>query len=51
MAFTGILIGLILAIAFSWVWKTYNMNEKVAKTLKRFFGVGGELPPDDDEDN
>lgn len=44
MVFLGILIGLLLAIAFSWAWKTYNMQEKVSKFFKSI-GGGGIKPP------
>jgi len=44
MTFTGILIGLLIAIAFAWVWKTYNMNEKASEFFKSI-GGGGIKPP------
>ena len=49
----GILIGILLsAVALSaLMFRLWLKKPKEFKAIMLYFGVGGELPPDDDEDN
>ena len=57
MDITGILIGILIGILLSAValsalmFRLWLRKPKEFKAIMLYFGVGGELPPDDDEDN